>query len=121
MLQEIFELYNLDVYTHKGIYLGRIHEVMVDLEKYQIYEIILGDTNQTIIDDGRSIGVPYRWIQSVSEVVVLRYFPGKVHVSYKPSRLRKKRRKLRVLKHSRFGHGVSRTPWRAPKESSYES
>ncbi len=111
MLVEITSLYNLEVYTQKGLYLGRVYEVMVDVNRNSIYELILGETNPTIVDDSRTIGIPFRWVQTISEIVVLRYFPGKVHVKIKPSRFRKKRRKLRVIKRGKGSHGISRLPW----------
>ena len=116
MLVEITSLYNLEVYTPKGIYLGRIYEILVDVNKNNVYEVILEETNPTIVDDSRSIGVPFRWVDSVSEIVVLKYFPGKIHVKQKLMRQhkrKKKRRKLRVIKERWGTHGVSRLPWRA--------
>jgi len=111
MLTEITSLYNLEVYTQKGVYLGRIYEILLDTEKNAIYEVILGETNPTIVDESRDLGIPFRWVQSVSEVVVLKYFPGKIHIKPKLKRHRKKRRKLRVIKHRWGSHGTSRLPW----------
>ena len=117
MLIEVTSLYNLEVYTPKGIYLGRINEVLVDVNKNNIYEVILEETNPTIIDDSRSVGVPFRWIDSVSEIVVLKYFPGKIHVKPKLKRhSKKKRRKLRVVKNRKGDHGTSRLPWRSARQ-----
>lgn len=111
MLQEITSLYNLEVYTPKGVYLGRIYEVLVDTTKNMIYEVILEETNPTIVEESRSIGVPYRWVDSVSEIMVLKYFPGKIHIKAKPERYRRKRRKLRVIKKRWGDHGTSRLPY----------
>lgn len=111
MLIEATSLYNQEVYTPKGIYLGRVYEVLVDIKKSAIYELILEETNPSIIDDSRSIGIPYRWVQTVKEIIVLRYFPGKIHVKQKPARYRKKRRKLRVIKQHWGDHGTSRKAW----------
>ena len=111
MLVEITLLYNMEVFTHKGLYLGRIYDVMIDINKSGVYELILSETNPNIVDDSRSIGIPYRWVASVKEIVVLKYFPGKVHVKAKPSRYRRKRRKLRVVKRKGPEHGISRIPW----------
>ncbi|WP_455392938.1 PRC-barrel domain-containing protein [[Eubacterium] cellulosolvens] len=111
MLDEITSLYEKEVYTHKGLYLGRVYEIMVDVKNYSVYELILSDTNPSIVENSRSIGVPYRWVSTVSEIVVLKYFPGKIHVKPKPSRFRRKRRKLRVIKRKRTDHGISRMPW----------
>jgi sporulation protein YlmC with PRC-barrel domain len=113
---EITSLYNLEVYTQKGLYLGRISEILVDMNKYAVYELILSETNPNIVEESRSIGIPYRWIKSISEIVVLKYFPGKIHIKGKLQRYRQKRRKLRVLK-KRGAHGISRMPWSAPRSS----
>lgn len=107
----------MEVYTQKGIYLGRTSEILMDMNKSKIYELILSETNPTMVDDSRSIGVPYRWVQTVSEIIVLRYFPGKIHVKYKPKRYRKKLRKLRVIKHRWGKHGTSRLPWESSRAS----
>jgi len=116
MLVEATSLYDKEVYTQKGLYLGRVFEVLVDTNKNSIYELILGETNPTIVDDSRSIGIPYRWVQTVSEIVVLKYFPGKIHVKPKPARFRRKRRKLRVIKKRWGQHGVSRLAWEARRQ-----
>ena len=99
------------MYTHKGIYLGRVVEVVLDINKNSIYEFILEETNPNIIEESRSIGIPFRWIQSISEVIVLKYFPGKIHIKPKLLRYRNKRRKLRVVKHRWGSHGIGRAPW----------
>lgn len=111
MLVEITSLYNMEVFTHKGLYLGRIYDVMVDINKSAVYELILSETNPNIVDESRSIGIPYRWVGSIKEIVVLKYFPGKIHVKGKPARYRRKRRKLRVVKRKKPEHGISRIPW----------
>jgi sporulation protein YlmC with PRC-barrel domain len=117
---EVTSLYDLEVYTHKGIYLGRISEVLMDVKKNSVYELILSETNPNIIDESRTIGVPYRWVQSVSEVVVLKYFPGKIHIKPSLGRYRRKRRKLRVIKHRWGTHGTARLPWNTKRERAYE-
>ncbi len=111
MQVEITSLYNLEVYTQKGLYLGRVSEMLIDINKSAIYELILSETNPNIIEDSRSIGVPFRWVKSISEIVVLKYFPGKIHIKQKLSRYRRKRRKLRVIKRRWGEHGISRIPW----------
>ena len=116
MLVEVTSMYNLEVYTPKGTYLGRIFEVLLDTRKNEIYELILAETNPTIVDDSRSIGVPFRWVSKISEIVVLRYFPGKIHLKAKIGRHRKIRRKLRVIRRNKMEHGVSRMPWQQPRE-----
>jgi sporulation protein YlmC with PRC-barrel domain len=116
MQWEVTSLYDLEVFTHKGLILGRVSEVIIDINKNRIYELILSDTNPNIVEGSRSIGIPYRWIQSVSEVIVLKYFPGKIHIKPRLRRYRHRRLKLRVVKHSKSSHGVSRHPWQGPRK-----
>jgi sporulation protein YlmC with PRC-barrel domain len=118
MQVEVDTLYNLEVYTPKGLYLGRISEILIDIKTSAVYEFILSDTNPTIVDDSRSIGIPFRWVSTIKEIVVLKYFPGKIHITQKLSRYRKKRRKLRVLKRKFKTYGVSREPWIPPRTPS---
>ena len=114
MLEETTELLGLEVFTHKGIYLGRVYDIQLDIANNKIYDLILSDTNPILVEESRDLGVPYRWVQSVKEVIVLRYFPGKVKL--KPKELRRGkhrgRRKLRVVKKYYGDHGTSRTPWK---------
>jgi len=112
MQVEVTDLYNKEVFTHKGIYLGRVMEILIDINKNLIYEMILSETNPNLIDESRNIGIPFRWIQSISEVIVLKYFPGKVHIKPRMFRSRRKRRKMRVIKQRWGFHGTQRTPWK---------
>jgi sporulation protein YlmC with PRC-barrel domain len=112
MLVETTELLGLEVFTHKGIYLGRVYDVQLDVANNKIYDLILSETNPTLIEESRDLGVPYRWVQSVKEVVVLRYFPGRVKLKPPELRRRRGRRKLRVIKQYFGEHGTSRLPWK---------
>jgi sporulation protein YlmC with PRC-barrel domain len=113
MMVEVSNLFDVHVYTNKGKYLGRVFDVQLDITNNRIYEIIVGDTNNELVEHSRSIGIPFRWVKSVTDVIILRYFPGKIRIKPKTEKAWR-RRKLRVLKReSRWGdHGVSRPSWR---------
>src|SRR5207244_263502 len=38
----------------------------------------VGETNPLLVEGSRAVSVPYRWVQSVGDIVVLRYFPKRV-------------------------------------------
>lgn len=78
MLEEASEIIGLSVYTNEGIFLGNVNNIVVDVENCQIEGLFLGETNPMLIEDGKSVSVPYRWVQAVGDVVILRYFPQKV-------------------------------------------
>jgi sporulation protein YlmC with PRC-barrel domain len=80
MLEEISEIIGLQVYTNKGIFLGNVNNLIVDVDECQVEGVFIGDTNPLLVEGSRAISVPYRWIQSVGDVIILRYFPKRVSV-----------------------------------------
>ncbi len=116
MLTEVTNLQGLEVITDKGISLGIIEDAVVDLDNGEVYELIITETNEDLVEDGASVGVPYRWIQSVSRVVLLKYFPGRIkrkdQLEIPSISADGKRRKLRVVKKRWGDGGVGRTGWR---------
>jgi sporulation protein YlmC with PRC-barrel domain len=109
MLKEVTELVGLHTYTPKGKYLGVIKDVILDTEKSEVYEILLTSTNPELVENSRDIQVPYRWVSHMGDILMLRYFPGKIKLK---RRGRARHRKMRVRK-MRWGEGgVSRLPWR---------
>jgi sporulation protein YlmC with PRC-barrel domain len=116
MLTEITQLEGLEVITDKGLSLGYVEDVIVDLENGEIYELLVSETNEEIVEDGASVGVPYRWIQSISRVVLLKHFPGKIRRKEQfeiPAVAQDgRRRKLRVVRKEHGDGGVGRLGWR---------
>jgi sporulation protein YlmC with PRC-barrel domain len=113
MMIEVSNLFDVPVYTHRGIYLGKVYDIQLDITNNKIYELIVSETNAELVEYSRNIGVPYRWVKSITDVIILKYFPGKIRIKAKTSKYYR-RRKLRVLKsESRWGqHGISRTSWK---------
>ena len=108
MLVSIDQLYNREVYTHKGKYLGVVREVMLDLGKSEIHALLLVNTNPELVQDSMPVAIPYRWTKSVGEVIMLRYFPGKV----KQKTPKLKARKVHVVKKERSKpRGLTREEW----------
>ena len=80
MLEEISELMGLQVYTSDGIFLGNVNNVVIDLDTQKIYGLFIGDTNPLLVEDSLPVNVPYRWVQAVGDIIILRYFPKRVSV-----------------------------------------
>jgi aspartate 1-decarboxylase len=51
---------------------------VVDVENGAVDGLFVGETNPLLVEGSRAVSVPYRWIQSVGDVVILRYFPKRV-------------------------------------------
>ena len=77
-LEEISEIIGLQVYTNQGVFLGNVNNLVVDVEVGAVDGLFVGETNPLLVEGGRAVSVPYRWIQSVGDIVILRYFPKRV-------------------------------------------
>ena len=77
-LEEISEIVGLQVYTNSGVFLGNVNNLVVDVENGAVDGLFVGETNPLLVEGGRAVSVPYRWIQSVGDIVILRYFPKRV-------------------------------------------
>lgn len=78
MLEEASEFIGLQVYTPKGIFLGNVNNLVIDLEKKKIDGLFVGETNPLLVEDSKSVNVPFRWIQAVGDIILLKYFPKRV-------------------------------------------
>jgi len=79
-LEEISEIIGLPVYTNQGVFLGNVNNLVVDVENGNVDGLFVGETNPLLVEGSRAVSVPYRWIQSVGDIVILRYFPKRVTV-----------------------------------------
>ena len=79
-LEEISEIIGLPVYTNQGVFLGNVNNLVVDVENGSVDGLFVGETNPLLVEGSRAVSVPYRWIQSVGDIVILRYFPKRVTV-----------------------------------------
>ena len=116
MLTEVTNLQEREVITDKGVSLGIIEDVIIDLESGEVYEMLVSDTNEELVEEGVSVGVPYRWVQSIDRVVLLKHFPGKIkrkdQIEIPQIATDGKKRKLRVVKKDHGEGGISRMGWR---------
>lgn len=78
MLEEISEIMGMQVYTPGGIYLGNVDNLVMDMDNRLINGIFLRETNPMLVDGSISVNIPYRWIQAIGDVVILKYFPKRV-------------------------------------------
>ena len=84
MLEEASELMGLQVYTSAGIYLGNVTNLVVDIDKKKVEGLSINETNPLLVEESKAVSVPFRWIQSIGDIIILRYFPKRVS-SKKPA------------------------------------
>jgi sporulation protein YlmC with PRC-barrel domain len=78
MLEAISEIIGMQVYTPGGTYLGNVDNLVMDMENKAVDGIFIRQTNPLLVEGSISINIPFRWIQSVGDVVILKYFPKRV-------------------------------------------
>ena len=85
MLEEISEIIGLQVYTQNGVFLGNVNNLVVDVDNGAVDGIFVGETNPLLVEGSRAVSVPYRWVQSVGDIVILRHFPKRVTTKKAPA------------------------------------
>lgn len=75
---EVTSFINLPVYTHGGNYVGVVQNVLLDLPNRKVGSLVLTRTNSKLIEGGYNVAVPYRWVASKGDIVILSHFPEKV-------------------------------------------
>lgn len=75
---EVTSFINLPVYTHGGRYVGVVQNVILDLPSRRIGSLLLTRTSNKLIEGGHNVAVPYRWVASIGDIVILSHFPDKV-------------------------------------------
>ncbi len=74
MHADITSLLGLEVYTQKGIFVGRVDDAVLDPEKGIISGLALGSVNKELFDQkSRGIVVPYKWITAIGDIVIMKH------------------------------------------------
>lgn len=80
MLQEASELIGMQVYTSAGIFLGNVANLVVEVDESKVQGLFITSTNPLLVESSKSVNVPYRWISSIGDIVLLKYFPKRVAI-----------------------------------------
>ena len=73
--QEITTLVGREVYTNNGVFLGEVEDLRLNLDTQQVTGLALHGLNQELFAEeqanARGVIIPYRWVQSVGDVVIV--------------------------------------------------
>ncbi|ATZ61689.2 MAG: PRC-barrel domain-containing protein [Methanosarcinales archaeon Met12] len=73
MKAEITSLLGLKVYTDRGKYVGKVGDTVLDANEKKITGLAISDLNPDTFDiQSRGVIIPYRWVMSVGDVVVIK-------------------------------------------------
>ena len=74
MNAEITSLLDQEVYTQKGVFVGKVDDAVIDPENGVVSGLALGDVNRELFDQkGKGIVIPYRWVMAVGDIVIIRH------------------------------------------------
>jgi sporulation protein YlmC with PRC-barrel domain len=73
--QEITTLVGREVYTNNGVFLGEVEDLRLNLDSQQVTGLALHELNRELFAEesanARGVIVPYRWVQSVGDVIIV--------------------------------------------------
>ena len=73
--QEITTLVGREVYTKNGVFVGEVEDLRLDLDRQSVTGLALHQLNHELFSkeahSSRGVIVPYRWVQSVGDVVIV--------------------------------------------------
>jgi len=77
---ELSSLYGMDLYTDKGVFVGKIEDVSIDIREKRISGIVVRNVNPQLFDIGDKKGViiPYRWVTAVGDIVLIKHVRRRV-------------------------------------------
>lgn len=73
--QEITTLVGREVYTKNGVFLGEVEDLRLELDSQEVTGLALHELNRELFAEeatsARGVIIPYRWVQSVGDVVIV--------------------------------------------------
>ncbi len=77
---ELSSLYGQDMYTDRGVYVGKIEDVSVDIKEKRISGLAVKNINPNAFDVGKRKGViiPYRWVTAIGDIVLIKHVRSRV-------------------------------------------
>ncbi len=73
MIADITSLFDLNVYTDKGKYVGKVQDVQLEANERKISGLALGNINRDLFDvETKGVIIPYRWVLAASDIIIIR-------------------------------------------------
>ena len=69
------EIRGLPVIIPDGRLLGTVHDTVIDVNNWSCTHIFVSDPPDAIVEGRTHVAVPWTWVRSVGDVVLLRWFP----------------------------------------------
>lgn len=78
MRNQITELFGLQVYTDRGVFVGEIEDIVLDINEKKMDALVIAKVNPELVDlkNFKGMKIPYRLIKSIGDVMVIRHVPA---------------------------------------------
>ena len=78
MEAHITELFGLQIYTDKGMFIGEVDDVVIDVDSKKIEAVVVGKVNDQLFElkNFKGLKIPYRIISAIDDIVIIRHLPG---------------------------------------------
>ncbi|HIM64150.1 MAG TPA: hypothetical protein EYM40_01360 [Candidatus Poseidoniales archaeon] len=69
------EIRGLPVIMPSGRLLGTVHDTVIDTDGWTCTHIFVADPPADLVEGRIHVAVPWNWVRSIGDVVILRWFP----------------------------------------------
>jgi sporulation protein YlmC with PRC-barrel domain len=78
MENQITDLFGLQIYTDKGMFIGEVEDVVIDVDSKKVDAIVVGKVNDQLFElkNYKGLKIPYRIISAIDDIVLVRHLPG---------------------------------------------
>ena len=73
--RNLSQLSGLQVYLPNGRLLGTVHDAVVEHANLSCTHLFVTDTPEDLVEGSIHVAIPWRWVRSIGDVVILRWFP----------------------------------------------
>src|SRR3990172_4736158 len=74
MQSEVSTFFGLNVYTDRGIYIGKVNDVVLEVNEKKVSGLAVTRLNPDMFDMAKpGVVIPYRWVTAVGDVVLIRH------------------------------------------------
>ncbi|MDQ1275356.1 MAG: hypothetical protein QG610_929 [Euryarchaeota archaeon] len=73
MRAELTSLFGLNIYTNNGVYVGKLQDLVIDVDEQKITGLAVSDINRELFDlSSRGVIIPYRWVITAADIIIIR-------------------------------------------------
>jgi sporulation protein YlmC with PRC-barrel domain len=74
MQAEVSTLFGLNIYTEKGIYIGKVNDVVLEVNERKATGLAATKLNNNMFDsESKGVVVPFRWVVAIGDVILIRH------------------------------------------------